>query len=195
MQTGNRNWSWRSNTLSHCIRCPLFSIFMLHHLKKCWLCLYKSSSRTWVCRLHICAFSQFNHSVVSNSLQPHELQHTRPPCPSPTPGVHPNPCPSSQRCPPTISSFVVPFSSCPQSFPGSGSFPVPAFHIRWPKYRSFSISPSNEYSGLISLRMDWLDLLAVQGTQESSPIPQFKSINSSALSFLTPVKIQGPLHF
>ena len=59
-------------------------------------------------------------------------------------------------------------------------------HIRWPKYWSFSfsMSPSNEYSGLISVRMDWLDLLAVQGTQESSPTPQFKSINSSALSFL-----------
>ena len=59
-------------------------------------------------------------------------------------------------------------------------------HIRWPKYWSFSfsISPSNEYSGLISFRMDWLDLLAVQGTQESSPTPQFKSINSLALSFL-----------
>ena len=59
-------------------------------------------------------------------------------------------------------------------------------HIRWPKYYSFSfnISPSNEHSGLISFRMDWLDLLAVQGTQESSPTPQFKSINSSVLSFL-----------
>ena len=67
---------------------------------------------------------QFSHSVVSNSLQPHELQHARPPCPSPTPGVHPNPCPLSQWCRPTISSSVVPFSSCPQSFPASGSFPM-----------------------------------------------------------------------
>ena len=62
--------------------------------------------------------------VVSNSLRPHEPQHTRPPCPSPTPGVHPNPCPLSWWCHPTISSFVVPFSSCPQSFPASGSFPM-----------------------------------------------------------------------
>ena len=61
---------------------------------------------------------------MSNSLQPHELQHTRPPCPSPTPGVHPNPCPLSWRCRPAISSSVVPFSSCPQSFPASGSFPM-----------------------------------------------------------------------
>ena len=72
------------------------------------------------------AFSsvQFSHSVVSDSLWPHEPQHARPPCPSPTPGVHPNPCPLSRRCHPTISSSVVPFSSCPQSFPASGYFPV-----------------------------------------------------------------------
>ena len=63
-------------------------------------------------------------SVMSDSLRPHELQHARPPCPSPTPGVHPNPCPLSQWCHPTISSTVVPFSSCPQSFPASGYFPV-----------------------------------------------------------------------
>ena len=68
--------------------------------------------------------SKFSHSVVSYSLQPHELQHARPPCPSPTPGVHSNPCPSSQWCHPTISSSVVPFSSCPQSFPATGSFPM-----------------------------------------------------------------------
>ena len=67
---------------------------------------------------------QFSCSVVSDSLWPHELQHTRPPCPSPTPGVHPNSCPLSQWCHPTISSSVVPFSSCPQSFPASGSLPM-----------------------------------------------------------------------
>jgi len=65
---------------------------------------------------------QFSCSVVSNSLRPHESQHTRPPCPSPTPRVHPNPCPSSQWCHPTISSSVIPLSSCPQSFPACGSF-------------------------------------------------------------------------
>ena len=64
---------------------------------------------------------QFSRSVVSDSLRPHELQHARPPCPSPTPGVYPNPCPLSQWCHPTISSSVIPFS-CPQSFPASGSF-------------------------------------------------------------------------
>ena len=67
---------------------------------------------------------QFSHSAVSDSLRPHESQHTRPPCPSPTPGVHSNSCPSSQWCHPAISSSVVPFSSYPQSLPASGSFPV-----------------------------------------------------------------------
>ena len=65
---------------------------------------------------------QFSHSVVSNSLRPHGLQHARPPCPSPTPGVHSNSCPLSRWCHPTISSSVIPFSSCPQSFPASKSF-------------------------------------------------------------------------
>ena len=65
---------------------------------------------------------QFSYSAASDSLQPHELQHARPPGPSPTPGVHPNPCPLSWWCHPTISSSVIPFSSCPQSFPASGCF-------------------------------------------------------------------------
>ena len=69
---------------------------------------------------------QFSCSVVTDSWRP-QLQHARPPCPSPTPGVHPNPCPSSQRCHPTISSFVIHFSSCLQSFPASGFFPMSQF--------------------------------------------------------------------
>ena len=91
-----------------------------------------------------------------------------PPYPSPTPRVHPNPCPLSRWFHPIISSSAVPFSSCPQSFPASGFFPV-TLYIRCPKYWnfSFSISLSNEHSGLISFRMEWLDLLAVQGTLES----------------------------
>ena len=105
------------------------------------------------------------HSVMSNFLWPHGVQHARPPCPSPTPRVYPNLCPLSQWCHPTISSSVVPFSSCLQSSPASGSFQI----CRWPKYWSFSfsISPSNEHSGLISFRMEWLDLLAVQGILKS----------------------------
>ena len=215
----------------------------------------------------------FSRSVVSDSLRPHEPQHTRPPCPSPTPGVHPNPCPLSRWCHPTISSFVVPFSSCPQSFPATGSFPMsqlfpsscqsiwasasasvlptnhsvqslshvwlfvtpwtaacqtslsitnsrnllkltstesvmPSNHfilccplllllsifpsirvfsnesvlcIRWPKYWSFSfsISSSNEYLGLISFRIDWFDLLEVQGTLKS--LPQHHNSKASIL--------------
>ena len=107
---------------------------------------------------------------MSNCLWPHGLQHARPPCPSPTPGVYSNSCPLSWWCHPTISSSVIPFSSCLQSFPASGSFSSESvLHIRWPKYWSFSFSlnPSNEYSGLISFRMDWLDPLAVQETLKS----------------------------
>jgi len=70
---------------------------------------------------------QLSHSVVSDSFRPHGLQHARPPCPSPTPGVYPNSCPSSRWCHPTISSSVIPFSSCLQSFPASGSFPMSQF--------------------------------------------------------------------
>ena len=127
---------------------------------------------------------QFNHSVMSDSWQPQGLQHTRLPCPSPTPGACSNSCPLSQWCHPTISSSVVPSSSRFQSFPASVFSSESVLCIRWPKYWSFSfsISPSNDYSGLISFRMDWFDL-AVQGTQDSSPTPQFKSINSSVLSF------------
>ena len=189
---------------------------------------------------------QFSSSVVSDSLRPHESQHASAPCPSPTPGFHSNSRPSSQWCHPAISSSVIPFSSCPQSFPASKTFPMSqlfswvsnikflvqfssvaqssptlqrqaslsianswslpklrstelvmpsnhltlcrpllllpsiipiirvfsnesALHTRWPKYWSFSfnISPSNEHPRLISFRMDWLDLLAVQGTLKS----------------------------
>ena len=86
------------------------------------------------------------------------------------PRVYPNSCPLSQWCHPTISSSVIPFSSHLQSFPASGVFSnKSALHIRWPKYWSFSfnINSSNEHSGLMSFRMDWLDLLAVQGTLKS----------------------------
>ena len=72
---------------------------------------------------------QFNHSVMSDSLQSHGQQHARPPCPSPTPGVYPNSCPLTWWCHPTISSSVVPFPSCLQSFPASGSFPMS--HLLW----------------------------------------------------------------
>ena len=112
---------------------------------------------------------QFSCSVTSDSLRPHEPQHARPCCPSPTARVHPNLCPLSRWCHPAISSSVVPFSSFPQSLPASGSSDESALRIRWPKYWSFSfsISPSSEHPGLISFRMDWLDLLAVEGILKS----------------------------
>ena len=74
----------------------------------------------------LCVFSsvQFSRSIVSDSLRPHESQHARPPCPSPTPGLHPNSCPLSRWCHPATSSSIVPFSSCPQPLPASGSFPM-----------------------------------------------------------------------
>ena len=130
----------------------------IYHSKSCRRCSNMNFSSV-----------QFSHSVVSNSLLPHGLPHGRLPCPSPTPGAYSNSCPLSRWCHTTISSSVVPFSSCLQSFPASGSSSESALRIRWPKYWSFSfiISPSNEYSGLISFRMDWLDVLAVQGTLKS----------------------------
>ena len=112
---------------------------------------------------------QFSLSVVSNSLPPHELQHPRPPCPSPAPGVYSNSCPLSQWCHPTISSCH-PLLLPPSIFPSIRVFAnESALRVRWPKYWSFSfsISPCNEYSGLVSFRMDSLDLLAIQGTLKS----------------------------
>ena len=115
---------------------------------------------------------QFSRSVVSDSLPPHESQHTRPPCPSPTPGVHPDSRPSSQWCHPAISSSVVPFSllllpPIPPSIRDLSN--ESALRMRWPKYWSFSFSiiPSKEIPRLISFRKDWLELLAVQGPLKS----------------------------
>ena len=107
----------------------------------------------------------FSCSVVFNSLWPHEPKHTRPPCPSPTPGVHSNSCPSSWWCHPAISSSVVPFSPAPNPSQHQGLSNESTLCMRWPKY--FSIIPSNEHPGLIFFRMDWLDVLAVQGTLKS----------------------------
>ena len=113
---------------------------------------------------------QFSYSVVSDFLWPHEAQHARPPCPSPTPGVHPKPCPLSRWCHPTNLILCRPLLLLPSIFPRIRVFSNESgLCIRWPKFWSFSfsISPSNEYSGLISFRMDWLDLFAVQGTLKS----------------------------
>ena len=129
---------------------------------------------------------QFSHSVMFNSLRPHESQHTRPPCSSSTPGVHSDSRPSSQWCHPAISSSVVPFS-CPPSLPTSESFPMSQL-FAWG-------GQSTGVSALASFfqRNPRADLLqnglagspcSPRDSQESSPTPQFKSINSSALSLL-----------
>ena len=130
---------------------------------------------------------QFNRSVVSDSLRPHEPQQARSPCPSPAPGVHPNPCPLSRWCHPTISSSVVPFSSCPQSFPASGSSQMSQPFTSGGQ----SIGVSASTSVLPMKTQDWSPLrwtgwisLGPRDSQESPPTPQMKSINSSVLSFL-----------
>ena len=137
----------------------------------------------------------FSHYVGSDSLQPHELQHARIPYPSISPGVCSNSCPSSQQCHPTILSSVVPLFLLPSIFPSPRVFSNElGFWFRWPNYwsLSFSISPSNEYLGLISFWIDWFDFLAVHGTlKESSSAPQFKSINSWHLAFFK-VKLSHP---
>ena len=105
---------------------------------------------------------------MSDSLRPHELQHARPPCPPPTPGVYPNSCPLSWWCYPTISSSVIPFSSCPQSFPSSGFFQMSQFFTSDGQtigvLTSTSVLPMNTQDWF---PLGWLDLLAVQGTLKS----------------------------
>ena len=130
---------------------------------------------------------QFSCSVMSNSLWPHGLQHTRPPCPSPTPGVYLNSCPLSWWCHPTISSSVVPFYSCLQSFPASGCLPMSQLFV--PGGQSTGVSASTTVHPMNT--QDWSPLgwtgwisLQSKGLPKSSPTPQFKSIDSSVLSFL-----------
>ena len=115
---------------------------------------------------------QFSCSVMSDSLWPHGRQHTRPPCPSPTPGPCSNSCPLSWWCRLTYNHLILchPLLLLPSICPSMRGFSnESALCIRWPKYWSFcfSISPSSEYSGLISFRIDWLDLLAIQRTLKS----------------------------
>ena len=131
---------------------------------------------------------QLSCSVMSDSLWPHGLQYSRLPCLSPTPRVHLNSCPLSQWCHPTISSSVIPFSSCLQSFPVSGSFPVTRLFASGGQ----SIGASASASVLPMDIQDWfplrltglISLLSKKHSQKSSPAPQFESINSSVLSLL-----------
>ena len=130
---------------------------------------------------------QFSCSVMSNSLRPHESQHARPPCSSPSPGAHSDSRPSSPWCHPAISSSVIAFSSCPQSLPASESFPMSQL-FSWggqstgaSALASFLLKKSQGYllqNGLVG------SLCSPRDSQESSPTPQFKIINSSVLSLL-----------
>ena len=124
---------------------------------------------------------QFSQSVLSDYLQLHGLQHATLSYPSPTPGACSNLCRLSQWYHPTILSSVIPFFSCLQSFPASRCFPMSQFFTSGGQYWSFSISisPSNDYSGLVSFRIDWFDLLAVQGTLKS--LLQYHSPKASVL--------------
>ena len=127
-----------------------------------WTWIISTSPLSHFCHFAV-QFSQFSRSVVSDSLRPHELQHTGPPCPSPTPGVHPNPCPLCRWCHPAISSSIIPFSSYPQSFPAWGSFQMSQLFTSggqsigvsasasFPPKKSQGWSPS-EWTGWISLQ-------------------------------------------
>ena len=125
---------------------------------------------------------QFSRSVVSDSLQPHESQHARPPCPSPTPGVHWDSRESSRWCHPAISSSVVPFSSCPQSPTASETFPMSQLFTWGGQSIGVSASASVLPMNTQDWSWGWTGWISVQS--KSSPTPQFKSINSSALSLL-----------
>ena len=131
--------------------------YVTHKASNPWLLLSHSAHHS---ELNLWLLLLFGCSVMSDSLRPHGLRHTRPPCPSLSPRVCSNLCPLSQWCHPTISSFVIPFSSCLLSFPASRSFPLSRLFT---SYWSFSISSSNEYSGQISFRMDWLVSLQSKG--------------------------------
>ena len=143
-----------------------------------YICICMTES---LCRRAVINTVQFSRSVMSDSLRLHGLQHARPTCPSPTPRVHSNSCPLSQWCHPTISSSVIHFSSQFQSFPASGSFQMSQLFASGGQSIGVSAltSASNEHSGLISFRMHWLDLLAVQGILKS--LLQHRSSKASIL--------------
>ena len=135
--------------------------------KRCHCHLENKDGSSW--SLTEASSVQFSHSIMSDSLWPHGLHHARLPCPSPAPRACSDSCPLSQWCHPTISSSVIPFSSCPQSFPASGSLPISLF--LFPSggqsigvSSSASVLPMNIQDWF---RMDWLDLFAVQGTLKS----------------------------
>ena len=131
---------------------------------------------------------QFSHSVVSHSLRPHGLQHARPPCPSPTPGVYSNPCPLSRWCHLTISSSVVPFFSCLQSFPSSGSFQMSQLSHQVAKILAYQLQhKSLQWTPRTDLLKNGLvgPPCSPRDSQESSPTPQFKASILQRSAFFT----------
>ena len=133
------------------------------------------------------SLSLTDYSVVSDYLRPHESQHARPPCPSPTPGVHSDSRPSSQWCHPAISSSVIPFSSCPHSLPATDAFPMSQL-LAWGDQSTgvsalASFLPKKSQGDLLQNGLVGSPC-SPRDSQESSPTPHFKSINSSALSLL-----------
>ena len=172
---------------------PVFKFLLKFYAKKnycdkIYICynfnsLVSLSTFTLLCNHHHSV--QFSHSVMSDSLRPHEPQHARPPCPSPTPGAYPNSSLLSWWCYPTISSSVVPFSSSPQSFPASGSFQTSQLFVSGGQSigvsATASVLPVN-IQGWFPL--GWTGFISLLSKGLSFPTPQFKSINSSMLSFL-----------
>ena len=156
-------------------------------LLSCWHCLQSAKTHENMQPTLEKESVQFSLSVVSDSLWPHGLQHARPPCLSPTPGACSNSCPSSQWWHPTISSFVVSFSSCLQSLSASESFPMSQFFTQVAKVLEFQLQ---HQSFQWIFRTDFLSdglvssLCSPRNSQESSPTVEFKSINSLMLSFL-----------
>ena len=187
--TGCLLWDthFRGNTRLSGVRTMASDILKMHFFP--FLCHWQYSvpwsTMTKRSRKYCSQSAQFSHSVVSNSLWPHGLQHARLPCPSPTPRAYSKSCLLSLWCHPTISSSVIPFSSCLQFFLASGYFPMSQFFILGGQ----SIGVSTSASVLPMNIQDWFPLgwtiwspCCPRDSWESSPIPQFKSINSSALS-------------
>ena len=169
--------------------------FLFSKLGKLWqLRLFGNSSRKFpheiwkIAHLFWDSFSsvQFSHSVMSDSLRPYESQHPRPPCPSTTPGVYTNSCALSRWCHPTMSSSVLPFSSCPQSLPASQSFPMSQLFARGGQSIGVSIQHQS-FQWIFRTEFLWGGLIgspcSPRDSQESSPTPQFKSINSLVSAF------------